>query len=338
MIRKNNNEKIWLHRNVFVTGATGLLGSWVTKQLVDAGAHVVVLIRDHVPDSHLFLSRTFSQVTVVKGVVEDCYIIERALGEYEIDTVFHLAAQTIAPIANRNPLSTFETNIKGTWTILEACRRTPLVKKIVVASSDKAYGESDKLPYTEETPLRGKHPYDVSKSCTDLIAQAYFTSYHLPVCITRCGNLFGGGDLNFNRLVPGVIRSALFHTDVVLRSNGDFVRDFFYVQDAAAGVILLAHKMDNRDIIGQAFNFSNEEPIAVITLVKKILRKMKSNVFIRVTNDSTNEIPKQYLSAKKAKNLLGWKPENTLDTGIEETVKWYEDFFKNSKNVFQNHS
>ena len=322
------NRIFWLHRNVFVTGSTGLLGSWLTKFLVDYGANVVVLMRDHVPRSHLFLRDSFPQVTVVKGAVEDYYTQERILTEYEIDTVFHLAAQTIAPIANMNPLSTFETNIKGTWVLLEACRRSPVVKKIILASSDKAYGDSDELPYTEETPLKGRHPYDVSKSCADLIAQAYFVSYGLPLCITRCGNLFGGGDLNFNRLVPSVIRSALFKQSPVLRSDGNFVRDFFYVEDAALGMLQLAIMMEKSKIVGQAFNFGNETPVTVLEMVYLILKRMNSAVKPTILNQSTNEIPKQYLSAKKARRLLSWKPQYRLEEGIDKTIHWYKDLFK----------
>jgi len=325
---KSINSKFWQNRNVFITGGTGLLGSWVIKLLHEkTRANIVVLIRDHIPDSHLFLDKMFPQVNVVKGSVEDYLLIERILGEYEIDTVLHLAAQTIAPIANRNPLSTFETNIKGTWTMLEACRRSPNIKKIIVSSSDKAYGESRTLPYVEETPLKGQHPYDVSKSCADLIAQAYYSSYNLPVCITRCGNLFGGGDLNFNRLVPSVIRSVLFGECPVLRSNGKFIRDFIYVEDAALGIIKAVESMDDINIVGQAFNFSNENPILVIDMVSLIMKKMNSKLDIKITNESMNEIYKQYLSAYKAKTLLDWKPVYSLETGLNKTIKWYKSFF-----------
>lgn len=328
------NKKFWQHKNVFVTGGAGLLGSWLINYLIKTDATVTTLIRDHVPYSNLFLDKTFSKINAVDGAIEDYLLIERILTEYEVDTVFHLAAQTIAPIANVNPLSTFETNIKGTWTILEACRRSPLVKRIIVASSDKAYGDSDTLPYTEEVPLKGRHPYDVSKSCADLLAQAYFVSYNLPVCITRCGNLFGGGDLNFNRLFPSVIRSALFKEQPLLRSNGNSVRDFFYVEDAVIGIIRLTETMSKRSINGEAFNFSNEEPLTVFDMATRILKRMNSRSKLKILNTSKNEIQKQYLSAKKAHDILGWQPTFTLDEGIDKTIDWYRGFFsKNSVKV-----
>lgn len=325
------NKKFWQHKNVFVTGGTGLLGSWLINYLTKTNATVTTLIRDHVPYSNLFIGNTFPKINTVSGAIENYLLMERILTEYEIDTVFHLAAQTIAPIANTNPLSTFEANIKGTWTILEACRRSPAVKRIIVASSDKAYGDSTALPYTEEAPLKGRHPYDVSKSCADLLAQTYFATYNLPVCITRCGNLFGGGDLNFNRLFPSVIRSALFHEQPLLRSDGNFVRDFFYVEDAVIGIIQLTEVMDKKSLAGEAFNFSNEEPITVLDMATRILKNMKSRVSLKILNESKNEIRKQYLSAKKARRMLGWQPTFTLDEGIDKTIDWYRSFFnKNS--------
>src|SRR3984885_5988475 len=233
----------WRDRSVLVTGCTGLLGSWLTSKLVEHEALVVGLIRDWVPESELFRSGVSSEIRVVRGDVQDQATLERLLGEYEVDTVFHLAAQTIVGIANRNPVSTFESNIQGTWNVLEACRRSPSVKSIVVASSDKAYGDQETLPYSEDTPLEGRHPYDVSKSCADLIAQAYGKTYALPVAITRCGNFYGGGDLNWNRIVPGTIRSVLRGERPVIRSDGKFIRDYFYVEDGAAAYLLLAEKL-----------------------------------------------------------------------------------------------
>src|SRR6185295_16217607 len=216
-------NNFWKERPVLVTGATGLLGSWLTRALVERGASVVALVRDWVPENELFRSGTLNEVTVVRGDVQDQGTVERALGEYEVDTVIHLAAQTIVGIANRNPISTFESNIRGTWVLLEACRRSPLVKQIVVASSDKAYGEHDKLPYDEDAALQGRHPYDVSKSCADLISQTYAKTFNAPVAVTRCGNFYGGGDLNFNRIVPGTIRSVLRNEAPIIRSDGTFI-------------------------------------------------------------------------------------------------------------------
>jgi CDP-glucose 4,6-dehydratase len=256
--------------------------------------------------------------------VQDRELLERILGEYEITTVFDLAAQTIVPIANRNPLSTLETNIRGTWTLLEACRRSPTVKQIVLASSDKAYGEQEILPYTEEHALQGRHPYDVSKSCADLIARSYGMTFGLPVGITRCGNFFGGGDLNWNRIVPGTIRSILRRQRPVVRSDGESVRDFFYVEDAVAANILLAERLaEDPALRGEAFNFSYERPMNVLGIVKLILSLMRSDLEPHVRNEATGEIRSQYLSAAKARKLLGWKSLFTIEEGLQRTIEWY---------------
>lgn len=319
----------WKDRNVFITGCTGLLGSHLTQVLVEKRANIVGLVRDLVPKSDLVQSGTFDQINIVRGCVEDYYAVERAINEYEIDTVFHLAAQTIVRTANRNPLSTFESNIKGTWCILEACRRVPTVKRIVIASSDKAYGEQDKLPYDENAPLIGSHPYDVSKSCADLISLTYYSTYKLPVCVTRCGNFYGPGDLNFNRLVPGTIHSVLNNEAPVIRSDGTCIRDYFYVKDGALAYIHLAEKMEDPKIHGEALNFSNELQISVIEMTNKILKLMnRKDLKPIILNEATNEIKHQYLSAKKARKLLGWKPKYALNTGLEETIEWYKQFFK----------
>lgn len=318
----------WRHKNVLVTGATGFLGSWVVKYLVDAGANVTALIRDIVPGSHLYRSGYVQNVNIVRGGLEDYHTLERALGEYEIDTVFHTAAQTLVEIANRNPISTFESNIKGTWNILEACRRSPAVKKVVVASSDKAYGTHKELPYTEEAPLKGEHPYDVSKSAADLIAQSYYHSYGLPVAITRCGNFYGPGDVNFNRIVPGTIRSVLHGESPIIRSDGSFIRDYFYIEDGALAYIGLAEKMDDPAVHGHAFNFSNESQITAREMVEKILSLMNSPLEPKILATATNEIPHQYLSAKKAREVLGWQPRFTLDEGLINTIAWYKEFFQ----------
>lgn len=317
----------WLDRPAFVTGATGLVGGWLVRRLMEAGADVICLIRDWVPQSELARARLIDRVKIVRGDVRDQALLERALGEYEIATVIHLAAQTIVTIANRNPVSTFDTNIGGTWTLLEACRRSPTVKQIVLASSDKAYGDHETLPYNEETPLQGRHPYDVSKSCADLIAQAYAATYELPVAITRCGNFYGGGDLNWNRIVPGTIRSILRGNRPTIRSNGKYIRDYFYVEDGAAAYMLLAEKLgENKNLYGQAFNFSNEIQMTVLEIVERILKIMNSDLMPDVRNEATNEISHQYLTAAKAKHILGWHPLFTLEEGLRRTTKWYEEF------------
>ena len=325
------NKAFWQDRPTFVTGATGLVGGWLVRRLVEAGADVVCLVRDWVPQSDLVQSNLTESVKVVRGDVRDQSLMERALGEYEIDTVIHLAAQTIVGIANRNPVSTFESNIGGTWSLLEACRRSPIVKQIVLASSDKAYGDHENLPYDEETPLQGRHPYDVSKSCSDLIAQSYAVTYGLPVVSTRCGNFYGGGDLNWNRIVPGTIRSVLRGKRPVIRSDGQYVRDYFYVEDGAAAYTLLAEKLaDNRELGGHAFNFSNEIQVTVLELVERILQLMESELKPDVLSEATNEIRHQYLSAAKARRMLSWRPLFSLDEGLRKTISWYEKFLGTS--------
>ena len=317
----------WRDRSVFVTGGTGLLGSWLVKQLLDAGSNVVCLVRDWVPQSELVRSRRIEQVNTVRGDIVDRDLIERALGEYEVEVVFHLAAQTIVGIANRNPVSTFSTNIEGTWNLLEACRRSPKVASIVVASSDKAYGDQEHLPYNETMPLQGRHPYDVSKSCADLIAQTYAVSYNLPVAITRCGNFYGGGDLNWNRVVPGTIRSIVRGERPVVRSDGNFVRDYFYIEDGAAAYMLLAERLASyAGLRGQAFNFSNESQVSVLDMVELILRKMKSSLRPEVLSQASNEIRHQFLSAERARTMLNWRPQFTLESGLDRTLAWYREF------------
>jgi CDP-glucose 4,6-dehydratase len=319
----------WKDRPVLVTGSTGLVGSWLTLRLVEMGADPVCLVRDWVPQSELVRSRTIERLKVVRGDIRDRDVLERAIGEFETDTVIHLAAQTIVGIANRNPVSTFESNIQGTWNLLEACRRSPGVKSIVIASSDKAYGDQEVLPYGEGTPLEGRHPYDVSKSCADLISQAYARTYGLPVAITRCGNFYGGGDLNWNRIVPGTIRSVLRGERPVIRSDGQYVRDYFYVGDGAAAYMLLAEQLHCRpDLHGQAFNFSNEIEVTVLGLVGRILNAMGSGLEPVVLNQASNEIRRQFLSAARARQVLQWSPLFTLDQGIERTIPWYREFLK----------
>ncbi|MGM0969578.1 MAG: GDP-mannose 4,6-dehydratase [Bacillota bacterium] len=318
----------WNGKNVFVTGCTGLLGSYLVKELIDQGANVTGLVRDQVPRSNLYQGSQFEKMNVVQGTLEDMQTIERALGEYEIDTVFHLAAQAIVGVANRHPVSTFEANILGTWNVLEACRRQPLIKRVIVASSDKAYGDQEQLPYDEDMPLNGKHPYDVSKSCADLISHTYYNTYGLPVCITRCGNLYGGGDLNFNRIIPQTIQLVLEGEAPEIRSDGTFIRDYFYIEDAVKAYLLLAEKMEEKGLAGEAFNFSNEIQLTVLELVDKILKAMGSELKPRILNQGTHEIKHQYLSAEKARKLLDWKPNYSIDEGLEKTIEWYREFFQ----------
>ncbi len=317
----------WKNRNVFITGGFGLLGSTIVEMLDAMQARVVVLKRDHVPSSRLFETAAAKRVMVVDGDFENYETVYRVLNDYEIDAVFHVGAQAIAPIANKCPMPTLKTNIMGTVNVLEACRVSPTVKRIMVASSDKAYGAQPILPYTEDAGLNGKHPYDVSKSCTDLIAQMYHNTYKLPVCITRCGNLYGPGDLNFSRIVPDSIRHALMEKAMVIRSDGKFIRDYFFVRDAANAYITLAENMDRPEIVGQAFNFSTGNSITVLDLVDRIHAVMNHNIKPVVLNEAKAEIHDQTLDSSKAGRLLNWSTKFTLEEGMAETVAWYTNYF-----------
>jgi CDP-glucose 4,6-dehydratase len=319
----------WRDRRVLVTGATGLVGGWLVPALLDRGAAVVALVRDWVPESRLIGGSELGRVVVVRGDVADQVLLERVLGEFEVVTVLHLAAQPIVPIANRNPVSTFETNVAGTWRLLEACRRSPTVKQIVLASSDKAYGESHELPYLETMALDAIHPYDVSKACADLIGRCYARTWGLPVAITRCGNFFGGGDLNWNRVVPGTIRSVLRGERPVIRSDGMPVRDYVYVEDAVSAYLLLAEKLaEDPKLAGAAFNFSSGAPLSVRQTVDRILTFMESQLQPVVLNEATNEIPHQYLDSTRAREMLGWRPTFDLDEGLRRTIAWYRDYLE----------
>lgn len=323
------NRKFWKNKNVLITGSTGLLGYWVIKNLVEAEANVTALIHRGVPK---VFKPTFSKVNIVKGDITDYKKIASTLKKNRIEIIFHLAANTNIPEAYLNPLPMFDANVKGAWVVLEAARQNKKIKAILFASSDKAYGDGEKLPFTEKTYLKGKHPYNASKSCSDLIAQSYFTTYSLPLCITRCGNFYGGGDLNFQRLIPSVIKAVLFKKPLVLRSDGKDIRDFFYVEDGARASIELVEAMyKNPKIIGQDFNFSNGKPLTVLELVELILKKMNSTVLPEIQGQAKGEVRSQYLSSKKARTKLGWKPSFTLETGLIRTIDWYKEYFKKTK-------
>jgi CDP-glucose 4,6-dehydratase len=319
---------VWARRRVFVTGGTGLVGAWLIEWLADAGADVVALVRDAVPGSNFYRRGLDKRVVAVRGALEDYPLLERVLNEYEIEVVFHLAAQAIVGIANHSPLSTFSANIQGTWNVLEAARHARGIQAVVQASSDKAYGTHAVLPYTEEAALIGRHPYDVSKSCADLIAQAYWTTYQLPVAITRCGNFYGGGDLNFNRIVPGTIRSIIDGHPPIIRSDGTLIRDYFYVKDGVGAYVATAEKLLAGEAGGEAYNFSNEIQVNVRQLVEIICRLAGGTRLEPILlNDAPNEIPHQYLSAAKARRELGWTPAYSLEQGMAETIDWYREYF-----------
>lgn len=322
------NEAHWRDRPVLVTGAFGFLGSHLTGLLVDAGAAVVALRRDRLPVPPV-VQRWVPEVTVVDGDVRDQALLERILNEYGVDTVFHLAAQTQVGVSNRGAVSTLDSNVRGTWSLLEAVHRSPLVSRVVVASSDKAYGTQPVLPYTEDMPLLAVHPYDVSKACADLLTVSYANVFDVPAAITRCGNFFGPGDVNWARLVPGTIRSLVRGERPVIRSDGTLIRDYLYVVDGALAYVALAEAMASAPdaTIGQAFNFSTESQLDVlqfVTLIAKAVGRTDLEPDVQAT--ATHEIPHQYLSAERARRVLGWTPRWTVEEALDRTVGWYRDW------------
>jgi CDP-glucose 4,6-dehydratase len=311
---------------VFVSGATGMVGSWLCRRLVDSGAHVVALVCDADPRSELIRSGMINRVSVVSGRIEDLSTVGRAINEHDIEAVFHLAAQTIVGTAIRSPLATLESNVLGTCNVLEAARvHHDLVRRVVVASSDKAYGQQPVLPYTEETPLAGRRPYDVSKSAADLISQSYFATYETPVAIARCGNIYGGGDLNWSRIVPGSIRSLLRKEPLVVRSDGTFLRDYIFVDDVVDAYLLLGEALDNPGVAGLAVNFSMEQPMTVLAMYEAVCQAMgRPWLEPVVLGGGHDEIRDQYLDSSLARKVLGWEPRHRVSAGLERTVRWYE--------------
>jgi len=324
----------WQDRRVFVTGGSGLVGGWLVEKLLQQGADVIVLLRDWVPQSKLLSNNNLEKATIVRGDLSDTRCLERILAEYEVESVIHLAAQTIVPIANKNPLSTFESNIAGTWNLLETCRHVKSVASIVVASSDKAYGDVPVLPYKEEMPLQAVYPYDVSKACADMISLSYAESFDLPVAITRCGNFFGGGDLNWNRIIPGTIRSVIRNQAPVIRSDGTLIRDYIYVEDAVNAYMTLTEALaKDKSLKGEAFNFSNETQKTVLELTNNILELLGSNLKPIVQGNNNGEIKAQYLDSSKAHKMLNWKASFGLDEGLKKTVEWYKEYFSDMQNT-----
>ncbi len=326
MSSTETQDTFWRDRPVLITGCNGFVGSWLTAALVAGGADVVGLARSQEPKSELVRSGLDQQIRLVYGELADYALLEQTIAEHQIDTVFHLAGQTIVGVANRSPLSTFETNIRGTWLLLEAVRHTP-VRGVVVASSEKAYGEPLALPYVEDHPLRAHHPYAVSKSCADLIAQSYAHMYGLGVAITRCSNLYGGGDLNWDRLIPGTIRSVLGNESPIIRSDGTFKRDYLYVADAVSGYMAIAEQLDNPDVVGQPFNLGIGAPSSALEVVETIIAVSDyPELEPIIRNEVQNEIQDEYLSPDKAEQLLGWRPRYSLADGVVEAMAWYRAF------------
>jgi CDP-glucose 4,6-dehydratase len=321
------DEAFWRGRRVLVTGATGVVGSTLVESLLGAGAEVVALVADHDPRSRLIDSGMIDHTTVVNGRLEDYATVERSVNDNDVTAVFHLGAQAIVGVAQRSPLPTFEANIRGTYHVLEACRRlAPMVTSVVVASSDKAYGDSEALPYTEDMPLAASNPYDVSKACTDLLAQSYAASYGMPVGIARSGNIYGPGDWNWSRIIPGTIRSLLLGTPPIVRSDGSPTRDYIFVEDVVDGLMAIGQHLEDEALHGEAFNFGNESPLSVLDLVKTVSAAVgRTDLEPDVLGSAPGEIKDQWLSAAKARATLAWKPKHTLDQGIAKTIPWYRE-------------
>ncbi len=318
----------WEGKNIFITGSDGFIGSWLANGLAEKKANVTLITRDIKKSSGYKLLGLEDKANIVIGDITNYELVKRVINEYEIEICFHLAAQALVQTAVRGPISTFESNIKGTWNILEACRTTETVKGVVVASSDKAYGVQERLPYTEESPLEGLYPYDASKACADIIARSYFKSYSLPVAVTRNANTYGGGDLNFSRIIPDTIRSALTGKELIIRSDGTPERDYMYVKDSVKGYIVLAENLNKPSVKGEAFNFGTEKPISVKDLVVRIAQLAgKQDIHPKILGQAKNEIDRQYLSTEKARGILSWIPEYTLDQGLKETIEWYKNYF-----------
>jgi len=318
----------WEDKNVLVTGADGFIGSWLAKRLVDEGASVITIARDLKKDANFKLMGIKERMTIVQADLAEYEKVQRAINQFSIDTCFHLAAQAIVQFANHSPLSTFESNIKGTWNVLEACRNSKNIERIVVASSDKAYGSQEKLPYTEDSPLLGLYPYDASKACADILARSYYHTYGLPAAITRNANTYGGGDLNFSRLVPDAIRCVLKKKQFVIRSDGTYKRDYMYVKDAIDGYLTLAQNLDRKGVKGEAFNFGTGKPVSVLELFEKISQISGNRIKPKILDEAKHEIRDQYLSIKKVRKTFGWKSKYTIETGLKETIEWYRNYLK----------
>jgi len=317
----------WENMNVLVTGADGFIGSHVAQALVEKGAEVTTIVRDVRKCNNTDVLNIKDKVNIVYGDIIDFKDCERVINEYDTEFCFHIAAQAIVGHANRSPLSTFKSNIKGTWNVLEACRISKTIKGVVIASSDKAYGQQKKLPYTEESPLSGYFPYDVSKACAEMIARSYYMTYNLSLAITRNANTYGPADMNLSRIIPDVITRLLKGKQPVIRSDGNPKRDYMYIKDAVNAYLILAENLHRKDVVGQAFNFGTGKPISVLNLYKKIIKLMGKNVEPKILGQAKNEIDMQYLDSTKARKILGWKEEYDIDSGLKETIDWYKNYF-----------
>lgn len=318
----------WKEKNVMVTGADGFIGSWLANELVSKGSNVLTILRDIKKESNMDVLGIKDKVNIIHGDIIDFNTIARGFNEYDIEICFHLAAQAIVGSANKSPLSTFESNIKGTWNLLEACRLNHSVKRIVIASSDKAYGQQKKLPYTEDSPLLGFYPYDASKACADILAKSYFKSYNLPLAITRNANTYGPADMNSSRLIPDIIISLLKNKQPIIRSDGTPERDYMYIKDAICAYLTLAENLQRDDVVGQAYNFGTGNPISVLDLYKKIIYIIGKDIQPKILGKASNEIDRQFLAIEKVKETFGWLPKISLEKGLSETVEWYKEYIK----------
>ena len=319
------NKYFWRNKVVLLTGCEGFLGSNLAKRLVSYGAKIVGLDIKVKRNCGILSKEDYGKIIIIKGDVAKYSLIKEIITRYKIEIVFHLAAEAIVKKCTENPLRTFSSNIQGTWNVLEACRNVSRIKAIIIASSDKAYGTHTKLPYREDASLIGRHPYDVSKSCADLISHAYFNTYNLPVGVTRCGNIYGPGDFNFTRIIPDAIRCLLWNKPIIIRSDGKFIRDYIYIDDIVNGYILLAEKLRKLKLGGEAFNFGDENPITVVSLIKMLCRLAKIKPDYKILNQAQYEIRRQYLSSQKARTTLGWKPKYGLEDGLRRTFEWYRN-------------
>lgn len=321
----------WKGMNVLVTGADGFIGSHVAKALIEKGAEVTTIVRDIKKTNNIDILNLRNEINIVHGNLINFEYCERTLNEYDIEFCFHIAAQTIVRRANRSPLSTFESNIKGTWNILEACRLSKNINGLIIASSDKAYGQQKKLPYTEDSTLNGYFPYDASKVCAEILGRCYFMSYSLPLAITRNANTYGPADMNLSRIIPDVITKLIKNEMPIIRSDGTPERDYMYIKDAVNAYLTLAENLHKKEVLGESFNFGTNKPISVLKLYKKIIKLMSKKVEPKILGEAKNEIDKQYLDSSKAKKILNWGPKYDLDFGLRETIDWYKEYFSKSQ-------